>query len=276
MTTLLLLLIAIGFAPLAVGAYLMRRSSRGVWPTVRVGSLILCALAFNLTFFWHELWLVIPKALTPGLHPILYHNDHDWTGHAPTVELLQGTGALATLASGLACSAALILARRTGVTWRIFLFWMAFEGLYQSLSQLAIGALLPGNDVGRALAYLHAGAAAKWALLAFAVAAMALAGAWLARAYPSSGERAEGIAATALLAIVLIVPFRAPRDMVEVALIPLFVNLAGAGWLVLGAAIARPRDATESRDRVGFIGPALALGLTLLLFQLVLRHGIAF
>ena len=51
-----------------------------------VASALLCALAFNLTFFWQELWLVIPKALTPGLHPILFHNDHDWTGSAPSVD----------------------------------------------------------------------------------------------------------------------------------------------------------------------------------------------
>jgi hypothetical protein len=46
---------------------------------MNMASLLLCALAFNLTFFWQELWLVIPKALTPGPHPVLYHNDHGWT-----------------------------------------------------------------------------------------------------------------------------------------------------------------------------------------------------
>jgi hypothetical protein len=272
-TTLALLLAAIGLAPLALGFTLSSRSPDRAWPSVRAGSVILCALAFNLTFFWQELWLVIPKALTPGLHPVLFHNNHDWTGHAPTVELLQGTGALATLVSGIAFCAGLAAAHRLPVTWRLLVFWMAFEGLYQSLTQLTIGALLPGNDVGRALAYLHFGAAARWALFALAVGTMAPAGAWLARRYP--GSRRE-VAATALLAVVLIVPFRVPRDIVEVAFIPLFVNLVGAGWLTLSGSIVPPGEAAVDLERPGIVGPALALGLTLLMFQLVLRPGVPF
>ena len=285
MTTLLLLLLVIGLAPLGAGVALLKPSPRGTWPRPRLGSVLLCALAFNLTFFWQELWLVIPKALTPGLHPILYHNNHDWTGDAPGVELLQGSGAVATLASGLAFLGALAALRRASATWRWFLFWMAFQGLYQSLTQLAIGTLLPGNDVGRALAWLHVGAAARWALLALAVTAMALAGAGLARAGPSSGEQrpasptrafAGEMLLTTMLAIVLIIPFRLPRNIVEVALIPLFINLVGVGWLALGAATVRRGAGGEDPERAGVVAPALALGATLLLFQLVLRPGVAF
>jgi len=285
MTTLLPLMLAFGAAPLAMGLAGLDRSPRGTWPRVRAASVILCALAFNLTFIWQELWLVIPKALTPGLHPILYHNNHDWTGSAPDVELLQGTGALATLASGLAFSVGLALARRLTGNWRLFLFWMAFQGLFQSLTQLAIGAMLPGNDVGRALGYLHVGQAARWALLALAGTAMAICGAFLARACPTGGDpRTTSLTRafvlemllTAMLAIVLIVPFREPRDIVEVVVIPLFVNLVGVGWLALGAAIVRRGCGGAADDRSGVVGPALALGLCLLLFQFVLRGGIAF
>ena len=59
--------------------------------TLVLGSVLFCALAFNLTFFFQELFLVIPKALLPGVHATLYHNNHDWTGSDPRVELLQGT-----------------------------------------------------------------------------------------------------------------------------------------------------------------------------------------
>jgi hypothetical protein len=273
MTALVSLLMAIGMTPLALGVVLLNRSSPRAWPLVHASSVILCALAFNLTFLWQELWLVIPKALTPGLHPVLYHNDHDWTGRAPTVELLQGTGALATLASGLAFSFGLAAARRLTVTWRLFLFWMAFEGLYQSLTQLALGALLPGNDVGRALAYLHVGAAARCGLLAAAVAAMALAGVWLARRY--AGWPLE-IAISAMLAVVLIIPFRVPRNVIEVALIPCLVNLVGAGWLTLGGSIGLPEGATTRPRQRSIMVPALALCLTFLLFQIVLRPGLRF
>jgi hypothetical protein len=283
MTTLLLLVLGIGLAPLVAGIALLKPSVSETWPNV--ASILLCALAFNLTFFWQELWLVIPKALTPGLHPVLYHNNHNWTGDAPVADLLQGSGALATLASGFAFCGVMAVLRRASATWRLFFFWMAFQGLYQSLSQLSIGTLLPGNDVGRALNYLHAGEATKAELFALAVAAMALAGAWLARAYPAACEqdsmargRAFGTAMLliTMLSIVLIIPFRVPRNIVEVALIPLIVNLVGAGWLVLGAAFVRLGANLSDREKSTIAGPALALGATLLLFQVVLRPGIAF
>lgn len=284
MTTLLLLLLAIGLAPLAVATALLRPASRG-WPPLHIGSALLCALAFNLTFLWQELWLVIPKALTPGLHPILYHNNHDWTGHAPEVDLLQGTGALATFASGLAFWAVLTIARGLSPTWRCFIFWMAFQGLFQSLTQLAIGTMLPGNDVGRALNYLHVGSAPKWALLVLDAMAMAAAGALLACARPPDAEPTAAaptrtlvqvMLVTVILATVLTIPFRLPRDIVEVALVPLFVNLVGVGWLALGATVAWRQAWPEEGERPGYVGPALALGASLLLFQLVLRPGIAF
>src|ERR1044071_980816 len=75
-------------------------------------SAILYALAFNLVFFIQELFLVLPKALTPGLRPILYHNNHSWQGDHPFAALFQGTGALAILLVGLGF--ALLLRRVRG------------------------------------------------------------------------------------------------------------------------------------------------------------------
>jgi hypothetical protein len=63
------------------------------------------------------------------------HNDHDWTGSARIAELLQATGALATLGSGLAALALLSASRRWSVDGRLLLWWMAFRGLFQSLTQ---------------------------------------------------------------------------------------------------------------------------------------------
>jgi hypothetical protein len=283
LTTLLLLVLATGLAPLMIGMLRLRRAAAG--PPAQIGSILLCVLAFNLTFFWQELWLVVPKALTPGLHPILYHNDHDWSGQAPTVELLQGTGALATLIIGLVSCAALAMWRGGSVTLRLFLFWMGFQGLFQALSQLAIGTLLPGNDMGRALTYLQAGSVAKAALLVLAVAGMFLAGAWLARLCPSdlglnAGGRTRafgyGMLIVTMASIVLIIPFRLPRPIVEVALIPRVVNLVGVGWLILGAGITGPDARGLAEGRPGLFGPALALAVMLPVFQLVLRPGVAF
>jgi len=279
---------------LTVGALLfvlglsMLKSSSGKLlgsPRVMTSSVLLCALSFNLTFIWQELWLVIPKAMTPGLHPILYHNDHQWMGGAPVAELLQGTGAIATLVSGLAFLGALIAARRLSLTWRLFLFWMAFQGLYQSLTQVAVGALIPGNDVGRALAYLQATQSDKWAMLGLASVAMAVCGAVLARFWPVGELRygatrsrafAVQMMLSTMISIVLIIPFRMPRNVIEVALVPLMINLMGLGWVIAGAAVTRGSPETIGDQSVSLRGATAALGLVLLVFQVVLRPGVAF
>ncbi|WP_260582332.1 hypothetical protein [Sphingopyxis sp. PET50] len=276
MTILLTLVAVIGLLPLAVGFLRLNGGGGRVDAQSFAASTLLCALAFSLTFLVQELGLVLPKALVPGLDPILYHNDHDWSGDAPIAELLQGGGAVATLCSGLLF---LWLAGRIGQarpTWRLFAFWMAFQGLFQSLSQWAIGCLIPGNDVGRALAWLDAGPLVTGPLLVTSVIAMFASGLLLARRYPLRGNdrrTALQLAAAVALAIVPIVPFRIPREPVEVVLIPFVVHLIGLGWLVLGLGFARRQPAPA---RPGIIGPFTALAALLAAFQLILRPGIAF
>jgi hypothetical protein len=277
MTTLLWLIAAIGVLPLLVGTARLRRGGAPTDRRALAASTLLCALAFSLTFVVQELGLVVPKALVPGLDPILYHNDHDWSGDAPIAELLQGGGAVATLLSGLAflwLAGRISTARPTG---RLFAFWMAFQGLFQSLSQWAIGCWLPGNDVGRALAWLGAGPAAKGPLFVSALIAMAAAGILLARRYPVPGEGRAAIAQLAAVmafAILLIVPFRIPREAIEVVLIPLVVHLIGLGWLAVGLNFRREAQSRSAAPAIA--GPLAALLALLALFQLVLRPGISF
>jgi hypothetical protein len=92
-------------------------------------SALLYVLAFNLTFFIQELFLV-PKALTPGLRPTLFHNNHSWEGEHPLANLFQGAGALAIFLTGLIC--ARLLRRRQGrsATMQLFLIWMTYHGLF--------------------------------------------------------------------------------------------------------------------------------------------------
>jgi hypothetical protein len=281
LTILIALVAALAFVPLAAGLWLLPQAPGGKSMQWRGfgASALLCALAFNLTFFVQEVGLVIPKALVPGLHPVLYHNDHDWRGDAPIAELLQATGAVATLASGLVF---LWLAQRIAPDrpgWRLFAFWMAFEGLFQSLSQWAVGSLIPGNDVGRALAWLGAGVGIRIALLAGTAISLFAAGRALAPLWPlrrGSASRATvlPVAAALAVAVLLCIPFRAPREPVEVVLIPIVVHLIGLGWLALGFAMRRA--GTESHA-LALPGPPLAaLALLLAFFQIVLRPGIAF
>ncbi|HUO02640.1 MAG TPA: hypothetical protein VMU31_07670 [Rhizomicrobium sp.] len=276
MDRLFYLAFGLGILPLALGLIFRPRDDGAARWMPSAASILQCALAFNLTFFWQELWLVIPKAMTPGLHPILFHNNHDWSGTSPITELLQGTGAIATLVSGLVFSGALALAKRASLVWRLFFFWMAFQGLFQALVQLAIGSLLSGNDVGRALVYLGLGTAMKIAFLLLAAIAMAAAGYWLARRFP--GGPLGTIVYSGLFSVILIIPFRVPRNAIEVVMVPLIINLIGTGWLILGGAIARKHDGAIRVEPVrwSLIGPGLALCATLLFFQLVLRPGIPF
>src|SRR5262245_10284542 len=94
--------LVLGPLALAIGGWLRHRGeSRAPRPAATwngrlvLTSALACTLAFNLTFFIQELFLVVPKALTPGLSPTLFHNNHTWTGTHPLAELFQGTGALA-------------------------------------------------------------------------------------------------------------------------------------------------------------------------------------
>src|SRR4051794_17995728 len=65
-----------------------------------LNSALAYALSFNVVFFIQYLALVVPKAMTPGLHPIIFHNSHRWSGDNPIAALLQGTGALTTILTG--------------------------------------------------------------------------------------------------------------------------------------------------------------------------------
>lgn len=282
MTILLGLVVSIGLFPFAIGLWRLH-GNHALQPVDWRGlaaSTLLCALAFSLTFFWQEVGLVVPKALTPGLEPILYHNDHDWRGDAPIAELLQAGGAVATLASGLLFLWIVSRIGRDFPTWRLFAFWMAFQGLFQSLSQWSVGSLIAGNDVGRAFAYLGVGPTQRGVVLILTVLAMFAAGRALARHYPLAGgtqrrATAMGLLGTLSIAIVLIIPFRVPREPVEVVLIPLVVHAIGLGWLVLG--LSTTGAASDRREpRPALLIPALALAALLAFFQLVLRPGIAF
>jgi hypothetical protein len=267
----------------------VNRASTWDWKFT-VNSALLYAFAFNLIFFIQELFLVLPKALTPGLRPTLFHNNHRWEGDNPLVSLLQGTGALAIFSAGLFC--AFLLKRQVGrsSTARLFLIWMAYNGFMQSLPQVVIGAVEPENDVGMAMAYLHLSAPAKAVAACIACMTIAATALWLRRPLLSLALSADEIqsararsifmfrAATlpALMAIPLIIPFRVPRNWIEVAAVPVVVTVIGIAWIQGGAwAIedAQAQRAVRSESNALAFGALLIL---LLIFQIVLRPGIRF
>jgi hypothetical protein len=255
-----------------------------------IGSALLYTLAFNLVFFIQELFLVVPKAFTPGLRPTLFHNNHNWEGGSPLVGLLQGTGALATFLTATVCVGLLRRGWGRSSTSRLFLIWMAYNGYFSSLPQVVVGAFVPANDVGMAMTYFGISPALKTAAAMVALVAMPLLGVWLTRPLLSvaedPGEIATGTARTgfvfrvatgpAVAAIALIIPFRVPRNWIEVVMVPVVVTFIGIVWMQATAWLLRDVDARgDSRNMsvARLAGAAVAL---LLMFQLVLRPGIRF
>ncbi|HEV2621851.1 MAG TPA: hypothetical protein VGU65_07170 [Frateuria sp.] len=264
-------------------------SAGGSW-RFAAASMLVYVFAFNLTFFIQELFLVLPKALTPGLRPTLYHNNHAWEGSSPLASLFQGTGALATLSVGLLCLCLLRRPRPWSTGIRLFVFWMAYCGCFMALPQVVIGALSPGSDVGMAMTYLQLGEGARIGAALVALGLMPLIAMRLCRPaleLADTPARVAGPAARmrlvlrmvtlpALAGTALIIPFRVPRELVEVLLVPLLVMLCGIPWIQAGAWRVR-----EVRPGGGAAAPSLAYPLAavvglLLFFQLVLRPGIPF
>jgi hypothetical protein len=253
-----------------------------------LSSALLYTLAFNLTFLLQELWLVVPKALTPGLHVTLFHNNHTWTGDNPLAALWQGSGVVATVVSGACCL--LWLRRRptrgsAGV--RLWLTWMAYCGFFMALPQLVLGTVSVRSDLGMALTYLQLGPAARWsvalgALLLMPPLAWLMCGEFLRVLAPSAVADARARTAgvfcqavlPALLALPLIVLFRVPRAVIEVVVVPLVVTAVGLAWVLASAWRAPPRPAADAA-LPALRWPLLAVAALLLIFQLVLRHGVS-
>lgn len=264
-------------------------SSRHGW-RFAIASALLYTLAFNLTFFIQELFLVVPKAFVPALQPTLFHNNHLWLGHHPLENLFQGTGALATFISGVVCILLLRAGRVRSTTGRLLLFWMAFSGFFMSLPQVVVGALVPENDVGMAMDYLQMSPAAKAVAAVAALAAIAPISIALSRILFSfahdPAEVGSGFTRTrfvarvatlpALAAIPLIFAFRVPRNWIEVAIVPVVVTIVGV--IAIHSVAWRVQSASATQDaRPVSIAYALAAVIVLLLvFQLVLRPGIGF
>jgi hypothetical protein len=255
-----------------------------------INSAVLYALSFNLIFFVQELFLVLPKALTPGLRPTLFHNNHTWAGENPLANLFQGTGALAIFLSAIACALLLRRFSARAPSVRLFLIWMAFNGFLQSLPQIVIGSIEPENDVGMAMDYLRLGASAKAAAALVALITIPVAVLWIRRPLLCLAENPADVASIrarttfmfrvaivpALAAILLIIPFRVPRQFTEVVMVPVIVTVIGMLWLQAGAWAT---TGIKASGRFSGEPNSYAIGglvMLLLIFQFLLRPGIRF
>ncbi len=265
-------------------------SIRSAWQwDLTASSCLLYVLAFNLVFLAQEVLLVVPKVFTPGLVPTLFHNNHAWEGEHPLVGLLQGTGASGILVIGLLAALLLRWSSNRTVTMQLFLTWVAYHGIFQALMQVVVGSFNPQNDVGMAMAYFALTDGERFllaiaALLALAPVAMMLGRHLLGVTNPTGREttprgrtRAMFLVATlpAFAAVPLIIPYRVPREWVEVALVPAIVTWLGVAWMQAGAWRLKPAR-FDGRLEVSVAIPISALIALLVGFQLYLRPGITF
>ena len=80
----------------------------------------------------------------------------------------------------------------------------------------------------------------------------------------------------ALTAILLIIPFRVPRDVIEVVAVPVVVTMIGIAWLQAGAWCANGVRASGGASIGPIAYPLGALVAVLLVFQVLLRPGVHF
>ena len=249
-------------------------------------SSIVYTIAFNVTFFIQELFLVVPKALTPGLEPTLFHNNHNWEGSHPLESLFQGTGALAILISGLLF--AWLAKRGAGKTeaTRLFVLWMAYNGLFQSLPQFATASANPGSDTGQALDWFGLPASGELAVSVIGIVAIVAAGLFMTARFlesgppmESAGERSRFVflltVVPAIIAIPVLILFRVPREWLEVVVPTIAVPLIGLIWVQANAWRTHVTRMPVSGS-AGLTAPLAAMLALLAAFQLVLRPGIAF
>jgi hypothetical protein len=259
---------------------------RTPWSLV-INSAVMYALAYNITYFMQELFLVIPKAIY-GLQPILYHNNHRWLRSDPIQDLLQGTGALTILILGLVFAGILIRQKTISRPLRLFLIWMTYHGLVQSLQQLPFVVVNPNSDVADALNYLGASEALRYVLATAALVSLVLLGLAFTRpllelapspihvASPRSRRRfMSQITLSAFIGVVLTVPFKIPplgqiEGPIIVFLLPMLWTLANS-WRVTDATPLGPAE----NEKVNLI-PALTLLGLLAIFRLYLAPGVPF
>lgn len=279
--------------PVVWGVFNLVRSKGIVVPrgvvnySTLLNSAVLYTLAFNIIYFLQEVFLVIGKKAL-GLKAFLYHNDHNWIGEHPKMLLMQGLGALAIFFIGLISLFIYKHISDAKGVWRLFLLWMAFQGLVQSIPQIMVSAIDPGTDVGEALlGYLELDSSLLVLFGIVSAIAMALIGIYFSKLFLRFGAIDHGkpgaklkyirfiAVGAALVGSILVVPFKILP--MRHAIAPFMVFAFSIPWVWSSAA----RDVTirpvlNEIDKKVYKLPIVFLILLLLFFHLVLAPGVEF
>ncbi len=254
---------------------------------VAINSAVLYALAFNIIFFIQELFLALGKRWL-GLQATLYHNNHNWKGSHPMESLAQGYGAASIFVCGIIFLLIAARMKRSSHWTYLFVLWLAFQGLVQSIPQFITAKIAPDTDTGEAFTYLGIGEGMGVLIAVAGVIAMLYLGTlfskYLLRLSPSSDfvNTASGrfgylfrIAVLAsIVGIILITPFRImPWNR---AMAPVIVTLASIPMIFANA--WKTKIATVTNNDINhriIVLPVILLIILLLIFQLVLAPGIS-
>ena len=257
--------------------------------TTMINSAVLYALAFNLIFFLQELFLVLGKKAL-GLKAFLYHNNHNWVGEHPMTLLMQGSGALAIFLIGLICLVIFRFIPFSKSIWKLFVLWLAFHGLIQSIPQVMVAYFDPGTDVGEAIVgYLNLSQPLLMILAIMSMTAIAMISIWI------SGQLLEFASydvdlnnpkvklkyirfiavGAAILGSILVVPFRIPP--ISQAITPFIVLVFSIPWIWSAATMSKPiiRASNGINEKI-YRSPIVLLVLLLIFFRLVLAPGLEF
>lgn len=254
-----------------------------------INSAVLYALAFNIIFFLQELFLVLGKNAL-GLKSFLYHNNHTWEGEHPLDTLMQGSGALAIFLIGLICLVVFKYLINYQSIWKLFVLWLAFHGLMQSLPQVVVATMDPNTDVGQALVgYLNLSQPLLLILAITCIIAIPPLNIWFSKKLLElfSGDidmynpkarfkyiRFVAVGA-AFVGSILIIPFRVMP--LSQAITPFVVFAISIPWIWVSAPVTRDIRHTGNRinDKI-YLSPIVFLILLLIFFQLVLAPGVEF
>jgi len=257
--------------------------------TTMINSAVLYALAFNIIFFLQELFLVLGKKAL-GLKAFLYHNDHNWEGEHPMTLLMQGSGALAIFLIGLICLVVFHFIRKSKSIWKLFVLWLAFHGLLQSIPQVMVASFDPGTDVGEALVgYLKLSESVLIVLAIASMIAIAMISIWFSRQLLNFASNHVDLnnpkakfkyirfiaVGAAIIGSILVIPFRiTPMSQ---AMTPFFVLVFTIPWVWAAAVMSKPVLSTSNRiNEKIYWSPIVMLVLLLIFFQLVLSPGLEF
>jgi hypothetical protein len=174
--------------------------------------------------------------------------------------------------------------------WKLFVLWLAFHGLIQSIPQVMVAYFDPNTDVGEALVgYLNLSQPFLIILAITSITATAMVCIWFSRQLLEFVSNDVDLnnpkvkfkyirfiaVGAAIIGSILVVPFRIPP--MGQAITPFIVLVFSVPWIWSAAAVGKHIRPTSNRiNEKIYWSPMVLLVLLLIFFRLVLAPGMEF